>query len=52
MTLHEKYKKFDAADYLTNLDDVAALLEGALQDSNEDPTAVAHALGIIARSRT
>ena len=46
-----KYKKFDAADYLKNLDDVAALLEGALEDSAEDPTAVPHALGIIARSQ-
>jgi probable addiction module antidote protein len=51
MTLNEKYKKFDAADYLTDLDDVTALLEGALEDSNEDPTAVPHALGIIARSQ-
>ena len=45
------YKKFDAADYLNDLNDVAALLEGALEDSAEDPTAVPHALGIIARSQ-
>lgn len=51
MEFNEKYKKFDAADYLKNLDDVAALLEGALEDSAEDPTAVPHALGIIARSQ-
>lgn len=51
MELNEKYKKFDAADYLKNFDDVAALLEGALEDSAEDPTAVPHALGIIARSQ-
>lgn len=51
MKLSEKYKRFDAADYLTNLDDVALFLEVALEDSAEDPTAVPHALGIIARSQ-
>lgn len=51
MELSEKYKRFDAADYLTDLDDVALFLEVALEDSAEDPTAVPHALGIIARSQ-
>lgn len=51
MELSEKYERFDAADYLTDLDDVALFLEVALEDSAEDPTAVPHALGIIARSR-
>jgi probable addiction module antidote protein len=51
MELSEKYKKFDAADYLENLDDVALFLELALEDSAEDPSAVPHALGIIARSQ-
>jgi len=47
----EKYQRFDAADHLENLDDVAAFLEVALEDSVEDPSAVPQALGIIARSR-
>lgn len=34
-----------------DLDDVAALLEAALADSDDDPSAVPHALGIIARSQ-
>jgi probable addiction module antidote protein len=51
MTASEKYRRFDAADYLENLDDVAAFLEVALEDSVEDPSAVPHALGIIARSQ-
>lgn len=51
MTLSEKYKKFDAADYLADLGDVAAYLEIALEDSVEDPTAVPRALGVIARSQ-
>jgi len=51
MTTNEKYKRFDAADYLKNLDDVAVFLEVALEDSADDPTAVPQALGIIARSQ-
>lgn len=46
-----KFARFDAADYLENLDDVALLLEDALEDSADDPSAVPHALGVIARSR-
>lgn len=45
------YSRFDAADYLDNLDDVATYLEIALRESDEDPTAVPRALGVIARSR-
>ena len=51
MTTNEKYKRFDAADYLKNLDDVAVFLEVALEDSADDPAAVPQALGIIARSQ-
>lgn len=47
----EKYKRFDAADYLEDLEDVAAYLEIALEESAEDPTAVPRALGVIARSQ-
>lgn len=46
-----KYARFDAADYLEDLDDVATYLEIALQESAEDPTAVPRALGVIARSQ-
>ena len=51
MSGSEKYKRFDAADYLNDLDDVAVFLEVALEDSVEDPTAVPRALGVIARSQ-
>lgn len=50
-TKSEKYKPFDAADYLDDLDDVAGYLEIALEASAEDPTAVPRALGVIARSQ-
>ncbi|MGN6781730.1 MAG: addiction module antidote protein [Marmoricola sp.] len=51
MTASQSYKRFDAADYLETLDDVAAFLEVALEDSVDDPSAVPQALGIIARSQ-
>ena len=49
--MSEKYTRFDVADYLKDLNDVAVFLEVALEDSAEDPSAVPHALGIIARSQ-
>lgn len=51
MSVSAQYQRFDAADYLETLDDVAAFLEAALEDSVDDPSAVPHALGIIARSQ-
>lgn len=47
----EKYKPFDVADYLVDLDDVAGYLELAIEESAEDPSAVPRALGAIARTR-
>lgn len=44
------YRRFDPADYLDSIDDVATYLEIALEESAEDPTAVPRALGVIARS--
>ena len=51
MTEETKFRRFDAADYLDDLDDVAAYLEIALDESADDPTAVPWALGVIARSQ-
>jgi probable addiction module antidote protein len=51
MAEHSKHARFDAADYLEDLDDVAAYLEIALEESGEDPSAVPRALGVIARSQ-
>ncbi|MDF1489605.1 addiction module antidote protein [Tessaracoccus caeni] len=44
----EKFSPYDSADYLRDLDDVAAYLEAALEDG--DPSLVTQALGAIARS--
>lgn len=51
MTEQATFHRFDAADYLEGLDDVVAYLEIAMEESNEDPTAVPRALGVIARSQ-
>lgn len=50
-TANEKYQRFDPADYLDGIDDVAGYLEIALEESANDPTAVPRALGVIARSQ-
>lgn len=47
----EKFTRFDAANYLDDIDDVAAYLQIALEESTADPTAVPRALGVIARSQ-
>lgn len=46
----DTYRRFDPADYLDDIDDVAGYLQIALEESAEDPTAVPRALGVIARS--
>jgi probable addiction module antidote protein len=44
----EQFSTFDSADYLENLDDVAAYVEASLEDG--DASGVPRALGSIARS--
>lgn len=46
----EKFSKFDPADHLDGIEDVAAYVSIALEESDDDPTAVPRALGVIARS--
>ena len=46
----ETFTRYDAVDYLTNIDDAAAYLEAAIEESGDDPTLIAQALGTIARS--
>ncbi len=47
----EEFGRFDTADYLLTPADAAAYLEAVLEESGDDPAAVARALGTIARSR-
>lgn len=51
MSEDRKYRPFDPADYLESLDDLAGYLEVALESSEEDPTALPRALGVIARNQ-
>ena len=47
----ETFAPFDAAKYLNTVEDVAAYLEGVIDEADDDPTVIARALGSIARSR-
>lgn len=52
MSTHtETFAPFDAANYLNTVDDVAAYLEAFIEEGDDDPTAIARALGSVARSR-
>jgi DNA-binding phage protein len=45
----ERFTCYDSADYLTGMEDVAAYLEAAIDESGDDPAFIAQALGAIAR---
>ena len=47
----ETFTPYDTADYLSDVGDVAAYLEAALDEGGDDPAVITHALGVIARSR-
>lgn len=47
----ETFGPFDTADYLNTFEDVAAYLEAVIEEGDDDPTLIAQALGVIARSR-
>ncbi|RSZ63874.1 putative addiction module antidote protein [Corynebacterium hylobatis] len=47
----ETFEPFNAADYLNTVDDVAAYLEAIIDEYPDDASAIARALGTIARSR-
>jgi len=46
----DSFSRFDAADYLTDIETAAAYLEATIDESGDDPAAIAAALGAIARS--
>jgi probable addiction module antidote protein len=47
----ESFAPFDPAHYLNTVDDVATYLEAIIEESEDDPAAIARALGAVARSR-
>ena len=46
----DAFSRFDAADYLTDIETAAAYLEATIDESGDDPATIAAALGAIARS--
>lgn len=48
--MSEKFSKWDAADNLEDLGDVAAFHEAAFEEAGDDPAFIAQALGTVARS--
>lgn len=47
----ESFSSYDPADYLGSLEDAVAFLEAVVEEADDDPAVIAHALGAIARSR-
>lgn len=46
----ETFSPYDSADYLVDVETVAAYLEAALDEAGDDSAVIAQALGTIARS--
>jgi probable addiction module antidote protein len=47
----EIFSRYDTADYLTNEDQIAAYLDATMEECADDPAAIAHALGVVARAQ-
>ncbi|WP_455289975.1 addiction module antidote protein [Cupriavidus necator] len=46
-----KTRPWDSAEYLHTEDDIAEYFEACLLEGSDDPACIAHALGVIARTR-
>lgn len=47
----ENFFAFGPADYLNSFEDVVAYLEAVIDEGDDDPVVITHALGAITRSR-
>ncbi len=47
----EKFSRYDVAEYLDTLEEMAAYLEAAIDEANGDAAFIAKALGDIARAK-
>jgi probable addiction module antidote protein len=45
------FSRYDTADYLKSEEDIIAYLEAVMEEGDDDPTYIAHALGVVARAR-
>ena len=46
-----KLRKWDSAEHLQTEDDIVAYFDAVLQEAGDDSAFIAHALGVIARTR-
>lgn len=46
----ETFTPYDSADYLTDVDSMAAYLAAAVNEAGDDPAFIAEAFGVIART--
>ena len=47
----EKFTRHDTAEFLKTDEDMAAYLDACLEEAGDDPSFIAHALGVMARAR-
>ena len=47
----EIFERYDSADYVNTIDDVASYLGALIDEGEDDPSMIAQALGTIARSK-
>ncbi|MBS0457218.1 MAG: putative addiction module antidote protein [Proteobacteria bacterium] len=47
----ETFSRYDSADYLKTEADIAAYLDACMDEGGDDPSFIAHALGVVARAR-
>lgn len=47
----ETFSRYDSADYLKGPEDFAAYLDATIEENGNDPAALAHALGVVARAQ-
>ena len=46
-----KINRWDSSEYLRTEEDIRAYLEAVVEEGGDDPAAIVHALGVIARAR-
>ena len=46
-----KTTRWDSAEYLKTEEDIAAYIAACMEEGGDDPTFIAHALGVVARAR-
>lgn len=46
-----EFSRYDTADYLNSEADIAAYLDAVMDEGDDDPALIAHALGVVARAQ-